>query len=94
MWASRTLAIRQRSVWSFSEPAATRLNAVVCSRLHELPEALSGTTIALRDDQSLVGDFVYEGETNRAVAVHTAAMTEVLKKLYNAPALVSELLRQ
>jgi Peptidase S46 len=44
--------------------------------------------------ESLVGDFVYEGETNRAVAVHTAAMTEVLKKLYNAPALVSELLGQ
>ena len=43
--------------------------------------------------ESLVGDFVYEGETNRAVAVHTAAMTEVLKKLYNVPALVEELLR-
>jgi hypothetical protein len=42
--------------------------------------------------ESLVGDFVYEGETNRTVAVHTAAMTEVLRKLYNAPALVKELL--
>ena len=41
--------------------------------------------------ESLVGDFVYEGETNRTVAVHTAAMTEVLKKLYNTPALVKEL---
>jgi hypothetical protein len=41
--------------------------------------------------ESLVGDFVYEGETNRTVAVHTAAMTEVLKKLYNTPALVNEL---
>jgi hypothetical protein len=42
--------------------------------------------------ESLVGDFVYEGETNRTVAVHTAAMTEVLRKLYNTPALVKELL--
>jgi hypothetical protein len=41
--------------------------------------------------ESLVGDFVYDGEANRTVAVHTAAMTEVLKKLYNAPALVNEL---
>jgi len=43
--------------------------------------------------ESLVGDFVYEVETNRTVAVHTAAMTEVLKKLYNTPALLEELLR-
>jgi hypothetical protein len=42
--------------------------------------------------ESLVGDFVYDGEANRCVAVHTAAMTEVLRKLYNAPALVKELL--
>jgi hypothetical protein len=41
--------------------------------------------------ESLVGDFVYEGETNRAVAVHTAAMTEALKKLYGAGALAEEL---
>src|SRR5437588_6482028 len=41
--------------------------------------------------ESLVGDFVYEGQTNRAVAVHTAAMTEVLKKLYNAPRLLEEM---
>ena len=44
--------------------------------------------------ESLVGDFVYEGETNRTVAVHTAAMTEVLWKLYNTPALVNELLER
>jgi hypothetical protein len=44
--------------------------------------------------ESLVGDFVYDGTANRTVAVHTAAMTEVLKKLYNAPALVSELVGQ
>jgi len=42
--------------------------------------------------ESLVGDFVYDGTTNRAVAVHTAAMTEALRKLYGADALVKELM--
>jgi hypothetical protein len=42
--------------------------------------------------ESLVGDFVYDIETNRAVAVHTAAMTEALSKLYGAQTLVNELL--
>ena len=41
--------------------------------------------------ESLVGDFVYEGETNRAVAVHTAAITEALRKFYGAGALANEL---
>jgi hypothetical protein len=41
--------------------------------------------------ESLVGDYVYDGSTNRAVAVHTAAMTEALGKLYNAKSLVNEL---
>ncbi|HEX5431267.1 MAG TPA: S46 family peptidase, partial [Bryobacteraceae bacterium] len=41
--------------------------------------------------ESLVGDFVYDGEKNRAVAVHTAAMTEALQKLYGAQKLVDEL---
>jgi hypothetical protein len=44
--------------------------------------------------ESLVGDFAYDGTTNRAVAVHTAAMTEALKKLYGAQKLVDELLGQ
>jgi hypothetical protein len=44
--------------------------------------------------ESLIGDFVYDGATNRTVAVHTAAMTEALRKLYNASALVKELLGQ
>ena len=44
------------------------------------------------DIESLVGDYVYNGEANRAVAVHTAAMTEALRKLYNADALLNELL--
>jgi hypothetical protein len=43
--------------------------------------------------ESLVGDFVYEGETNRAVAVHTAAITEALRKIYGAENLANELLR-
>ncbi len=42
--------------------------------------------------ESLVGDFVYEGETNRAVAVHTQAMTEALQKLFGAQTIVNELL--
>jgi hypothetical protein len=44
--------------------------------------------------ESLVGDYVYDIEANRAVAVHTAAMTEALRKLYDANELVSELLGQ
>jgi hypothetical protein len=44
--------------------------------------------------ESLVGDFVYDEEANRAVAVHTAVMTEVLEKLYGADALVKELTGQ
>jgi len=42
--------------------------------------------------ESLVGDFVYDGRTNRAVAVHTGAMTEVLRKLYGATKLADELM--
>jgi hypothetical protein len=43
------------------------------------------------DIESLVGDYVYDIETNRTVCVHTAAMTEALRKLYNTPALIKEL---
>ena len=42
--------------------------------------------------ESLVGDFVYDLEKNRSVCVHTAAMTEALRKLYNTPKLLEELL--
>ncbi len=42
--------------------------------------------------ESLVGNYVYEAETNRTVAVHTAAMTEALRKLYHADSLLRELL--
>ncbi len=42
--------------------------------------------------ESLIGNYVYDGETNRTVAVHTAAMTEALRKLYHADALLKELL--
>jgi Peptidase S46 len=41
--------------------------------------------------ESLVGRFVYNGENNRAVAVHSAAMIEALRKLYDASALADEL---
>jgi Peptidase S46 len=41
--------------------------------------------------ESLVGDYVYDDTTNRAVAVDTAIMTEVLRKLYDAAPLADEL---
>jgi peptidase S46-like protein len=41
--------------------------------------------------EGLVGDYVYNIENNRAVAVDTAAMTEALRKLYDAGALADEL---
>ncbi len=41
--------------------------------------------------ESLVGDYVYDIETNRSVAVHTAGMTEALKKLYGATKLLAEM---
>lgn len=41
--------------------------------------------------ESLVGDYVYDESTNRAVAVDTAVMTEVMRKLYDAGSLVDEL---
>jgi hypothetical protein len=43
--------------------------------------------------ESLVGDFVYDPGRNRAVAVHTAAMTEALRKLYGTQKLVDELMQ-
>lgn len=44
--------------------------------------------------ESLVGRFVFDITANRAVAVHTAGMTEALKKVYDAEFLVKELLGQ
>jgi hypothetical protein len=44
--------------------------------------------------ESLVGDYVYDIETNRSVAVHTAGMTEALRKLYATDKLLAELLGQ
>jgi S1-C subfamily serine protease len=43
------------------------------------------------DIESLAGNFVYEGERNRAVAVHSGGMMEALRKLYGANALADEL---
>jgi S1-C subfamily serine protease len=40
---------------------------------------------------SLGGAYGYDGATNRAVAVSTAAITEALTKVYDNPALVREL---
>ncbi|HEV2493732.1 MAG TPA: S46 family peptidase [Terriglobia bacterium] len=41
--------------------------------------------------ESLVGDYVYDETSNRAVAVHTAVMIEALRKLYDAGPLADEL---
>ena len=41
--------------------------------------------------ESLVGAFVYNEENNRSISVHSAAMIEVLRKLYDAGALADEL---
>jgi len=42
--------------------------------------------------ESLVGDYVYDIDSNRSVAVHTAAMTEALRKLYGAEKLLNEMM--
>jgi hypothetical protein len=42
--------------------------------------------------ESLVGNYVYNIETNRAVAVHTAFIMEALHKLYDADTLAGELM--
>ncbi len=55
----------------------------------------SGDIVGLIFDgniESLVGDFVYDGTSNRAVAVHTGGMTEAMSKLYGAQKLVDELM--
>jgi hypothetical protein len=41
--------------------------------------------------ESLVGNFVYDETKNRAVSVHSAAIIEALRKLYDAGALADEL---
>ena len=41
--------------------------------------------------ESLVGDFVYSDEANRAISVHTGVISETLRKLYNAQGLADEL---
>jgi hypothetical protein len=41
--------------------------------------------------ESLVGDYMYEEKTNRAVGVHSRAMIEALRRVYNAGALADEI---
>jgi hypothetical protein len=41
--------------------------------------------------QSLVGDFIYDDTQNRAVSVHSAALIEALRHVYDAGALADEL---
>jgi hypothetical protein len=55
----------------------------------------SGEIVGLVFDgniESLAGDYVYDIETNRTVAVHTAGMTEVLRKLYSVGPLLDEMM--
>jgi hypothetical protein len=42
--------------------------------------------------EGLVGDYVYNEENNRAVAVHSGAIMEVLRKLYGASSVADELM--
>ncbi len=42
--------------------------------------------------ESLVGDYVYNEENNRAVAVHSGAIIQVLRTLYDAGSLADELI--
>jgi hypothetical protein len=42
--------------------------------------------------ESLVGRFVYDDTANRTVAVHTAGMTEAMRKLYGTDRILKELL--
>jgi hypothetical protein len=42
--------------------------------------------------EGLVGRFVYDEKTNRAVAVHFAYMLEALRKLYDADNLADEII--
>jgi hypothetical protein len=41
--------------------------------------------------EGLVGDYVYNEENNRSIAVHTGAIIEALRKLYDAADLVHEI---
>ncbi len=41
--------------------------------------------------QSLAGNFVYDDTQNRAVSVHSAAMVEALRHVYDSAALAEEL---
>ncbi|MBV9084339.1 MAG: S46 family peptidase, partial [Acidobacteriaceae bacterium] len=41
--------------------------------------------------ESLAGDWIYDERTNRTVSVHTAGITEALRKLYNVRPLLSEI---
>jgi len=41
--------------------------------------------------ESLVGDYLYDGTKNRSVAVHSAAMMHLMRRLYGAGPLADEI---
>jgi hypothetical protein len=41
--------------------------------------------------ESLIGNFVYDEGQNRAIAVHSSAMTHALRKVYGAASLMDEI---
>jgi len=54
----------------------------------------SGELVGLIFDgniESLLGDYLYDGDTNRSIAVHPAAMLHLLRKAYDAGPLADEL---
>jgi hypothetical protein len=78
---------------------ATPLNFVTTN---DIVGGNSGSPVVNRDGElvglifdgnieSLAGDYVYDETVNRSVAVHTAGLTEVLRKLYNVGPLLNEL---
>ncbi len=43
--------------------------------------------------ESLVGRFVFDDTANRTVSVHTAGMTEAMRKLYRTDRILEELMK-
>ena len=84
------------------QPGATRMTPLNFVSTCDITGGNSGSPVINKDGElvglifdgnieSLVGDYVYYEQTNRAVAVVTAAMTEAMRKIYDADPLADEL---